>query len=172
MVWYYLPLTVNFTGNPSATNGLSIQFSDSTQGSTWWNWSFGDGDSSTLQNPTHVYSQYGIYKVCLEAGNSQKKGSHCVFIEVKEILDNPDNYRFELFPIPSNGKLFLKGKRAFYQVTVEILDLHGKLFLSRRFQEIKSNELQELDLSGLPVGQYIFRIHLDNTIQIISVIII
>lgn len=28
-----------------------------------WNWDFGDGEKSNSQNPTHVYSEYGTYKV-------------------------------------------------------------------------------------------------------------
>ncbi len=30
-----------------------------------WNWDFGDGNTSTAQNPTHVYSSPGVYVVCL-----------------------------------------------------------------------------------------------------------
>jgi len=28
-----------------------------------WNWNFGDGEKSNMQNPTHVFSRYGTYKV-------------------------------------------------------------------------------------------------------------
>lgn len=31
-----------------------------------WQWTFGDGGSSTLQNPVHIYTQAGIYTVTLE----------------------------------------------------------------------------------------------------------
>jgi PKD repeat protein len=30
-----------------------------------WNWSFGDGNMSSLQHPTHVYTANGTYTVCL-----------------------------------------------------------------------------------------------------------
>ncbi len=30
-----------------------------------WHWDFGDGDTSTQQNPAHTYSQPGMYHVCL-----------------------------------------------------------------------------------------------------------
>ena len=32
-----------------------------------WNWSFGDGNNSSLQNPTHLYAVYGDYTVSLIA---------------------------------------------------------------------------------------------------------
>ncbi|MEI8204206.1 MAG: PKD domain-containing protein, partial [Bacteroidota bacterium] len=35
-----------------------------------WKWKFGDGDSSTLQNPSHFYNQPGIYHVSLKVINT------------------------------------------------------------------------------------------------------
>jgi PKD repeat protein len=52
------PLTVNFTD-------LSI-FAP-----TSWSWSFGDGGTSTAQNPSHTYSAMGSYAVSLTATNNQ-----------------------------------------------------------------------------------------------------
>jgi PKD repeat protein len=41
-------------------------FSDRSYGDpNRWNWSFGDGNSSTEKNPTHQYSNQGTYHVCL-----------------------------------------------------------------------------------------------------------
>ncbi|MBN8695064.1 MAG: PKD domain-containing protein [Bacteroidetes bacterium] len=46
-----------------------VNFTDlSTNGAVSWFWDFGDSSSdstSTVQNPTHVYSQGGFYDVCL-----------------------------------------------------------------------------------------------------------
>jgi PKD repeat protein len=62
----------NFTGTPTlGTVPLAVSFTDtSTLSPTSWNWSFGDGGTSTLQNPTHIYNSVGIYEVDLQAGNS------------------------------------------------------------------------------------------------------
>ncbi|PIQ27101.1 MAG: hypothetical protein COW63_16770, partial [Bacteroidetes bacterium CG18_big_fil_WC_8_21_14_2_50_41_14] len=37
---------------------------------TSWNWDFGDGFNSTLQNPTHLYGASGKYEVILQASNA------------------------------------------------------------------------------------------------------
>lgn len=47
-----------------------ITFTDaSTNGPTSWNWSFGDGNVSALQNPTHAYAWQGGFLVNLTACN-------------------------------------------------------------------------------------------------------
>ena len=37
---------------------------------TSWNWDFGDFTSSSLQNPSHIYTTPGVYTVRLEVSNS------------------------------------------------------------------------------------------------------
>jgi uncharacterized protein (TIGR02145 family) len=61
-----------FTSSPrTITAGQSVQFTDqSTNNPTSWSWSFGDGGTSTLQNPSHTYSTAGTYTVTLTATNS------------------------------------------------------------------------------------------------------
>ena len=45
---------------------VTVQFTDTTQGKvTSWQWDFGDGTSSTEQNPTHEYTRAGSYLVQL-----------------------------------------------------------------------------------------------------------
>jgi PKD repeat protein len=62
-----LPLTADFSGTPtSGKSPLSVRFTDqSTGGAIAWLWNFGDGTTSTLQNPTHTYSSQGWYTVTL-----------------------------------------------------------------------------------------------------------
>ena len=47
-----------------------VQFRDlSTNNPTSWLWQFGDGTTSTDQNPRHVYPYIGAYNVTLTATN-------------------------------------------------------------------------------------------------------
>ena len=61
------PLDAGFSGGP--TTGLlntTVQFSDQSTGDiTSWSWDFGDGGSSSEQNPSHTYSNEGAYTVSL-----------------------------------------------------------------------------------------------------------
>ncbi|MFZ1127103.1 PKD domain-containing protein [Methanoregula sp.] len=50
---------------------LTVQFVDaSTNTPNSWVWSFGDGSTSTLQNPSHTYTAPGTYDVTLTATNT------------------------------------------------------------------------------------------------------
>jgi PKD repeat protein len=61
--------TADFAGTPtSGLKPLTVDFSDSSSsydGIAAWDWDFGDGDTSTEQNPTHVYTTEGSYTVSL-----------------------------------------------------------------------------------------------------------
>jgi PKD repeat protein len=62
---------ISFTSDiTSGTSPLAVQFTDHSIGNpTGWNWSFGDGDFSTLQNPLHVFST-GNWLVNLNVTNA------------------------------------------------------------------------------------------------------
>jgi PKD repeat protein len=50
---------------------LQVTFADKSTGSpTLWTWNFGDGATSTAQNPTHTYAAAGNYTVSLTARNA------------------------------------------------------------------------------------------------------
>ncbi len=70
-VKYISPISMDFTATP--LNGLSpltVQFTNQSvnNGATIdsWHWDFGDGQSSALQHPQHIYQSPGIYTVSLE----------------------------------------------------------------------------------------------------------
>jgi len=64
-------------------DGLNASFSDVTNGDpTTWLWAFGDGNTSTEQNPQHTYAASGTYQVCLLAGNDCGSLQHCVMLTI------------------------------------------------------------------------------------------
>jgi PKD repeat protein len=72
------PLSVNFIGTPtSGSSPLTVDFSDLTSNGvpTAWSWNFGDGNYSSLQNPTHTYYGNGnTFTVTLNASNDYSWG--------------------------------------------------------------------------------------------------
>ncbi len=59
------------TGNP----GLTVDFTDLSPNSpTAWSWTFGDGNVSSLQNPSNTYTDAGVYDVSLEVTEPNGQG--------------------------------------------------------------------------------------------------
>ena len=63
------PPQPDFAADTTAgVDSLTVKFTDTSVGSvTAWSWSFGDGDSSFVQNPTHIYRTVGTFTVTLTA---------------------------------------------------------------------------------------------------------
>ena len=66
------PPVTDFSANmTSGMAPLSVRFTDLSVGHpTSWNWDFGDGSTSTLQNPVHTYTASNLYTVSLTASNA------------------------------------------------------------------------------------------------------
>jgi PKD repeat protein len=67
----YSPVTAQFTANVTGgTAPLAVQFTDLSGGRpTSWHWDFGDGNTSTAQNPQHTYTTAGTHTVTLTASH-------------------------------------------------------------------------------------------------------
>lgn len=66
-------------------NGLSVQFTPNTQAVVLHYWTFGDGNESTSNAPSHIYSQTGSYEVCLRQTNGCLAATLCRQIMVCEL---------------------------------------------------------------------------------------
>ncbi len=63
--------TAGFVGSPTfGTEPLTVNFTDQSTGAASWDWDFGDGGSSTAQNPSHEYTSAGTYTVSLTVTNA------------------------------------------------------------------------------------------------------
>jgi len=64
--------TAVFTYTPDAPEtSQTVTFKGTSTGSpTTWTWNFGDGSTSSLQNPTHVYSVTGTFTVTLRVSGA------------------------------------------------------------------------------------------------------
>lgn len=69
-VWPSPPVSFTFAPDPVCGN-IPVQFTNNTPDLAWCHWTFGDGDSSALTNPTHVFNTGSSYQVHLDAGWTQ-----------------------------------------------------------------------------------------------------
>ena len=65
-------VTVDFSYNPSEPRaGQSVSFSNLSSSGENWEWSFGDGSTSTIKSPSHIYRKPGTYRVQLKVDNKK-----------------------------------------------------------------------------------------------------
>jgi len=67
----------------SGTAPLSVQFTDESTGSpSSWSWNFGNGDTSSLEDPTETYQSAGTYTITLTATNSEGSSTNSETVTV------------------------------------------------------------------------------------------
>lgn len=67
---YVSPPVAFYLANFNCDTPFLRKFQNMSVGGTRWKWSFGDGDTSNLQNPSHTYRSIGRYEVKLEVWNN------------------------------------------------------------------------------------------------------
>ncbi len=88
-----VPPHTAFTASPMIGQPpLTVSFTDaSTDSPASWHWDFGDGQTSTSQNPSHEYTAAGQYIVTLTATNAQGSSSAVKVIIISSDPDPADN---------------------------------------------------------------------------------
>ena len=90
-----------------------VTFTNTSANSDGWLWNFGDGTTSTIQSPTHVYSVVGTYTVTLTSYNHNCSTTVTSVVVVKQssvginMLALTD-YKLQIYPNPNDGKFTLQ----------------------------------------------------------------
>ncbi len=99
-------ITINpnpVAGFTSVTNGATVNFTNTSQHGNTYNWSFGDGNTSTAASPAHVYTASGTYTVTLTATNNC--GSNTSTQVVNITLSPTAAFNSDTTMICSNGNI-------------------------------------------------------------------
>ena len=93
--------SANFVYLQDETNPFTFNFSDNSTGEIInWNWDFGDGTTSSGQNPVHTFTEEGFYVVCLDVADSTGQCSDqlCSGIFVTGEFPCQAGFDFEILP--------------------------------------------------------------------------
>ncbi|WP_231490602.1 PKD domain-containing protein [Pedobacter sp. Leaf170] len=108
------PPQSNFTvlpGNELSIPNYTFNFRDaSINGAGSWEWTFGDGSKSTLQNPTHTYSNVGEYIVTLKIIN--KEGCSATSMQMVRVIGVPGTLQVPNSFMPASAKNELRTFKA------------------------------------------------------------
>ncbi|HEY6914020.1 MAG TPA: PKD domain-containing protein [Paludibacter sp.] len=144
-----LPVKADFYAETvSGSTPLTVQFYDLSTNATAWSWDFGDGATSIVQDPVHIYTTGGTFTVKLTASNS---GSNDVLTSTNLITVLPNavnSIDFNTYKIrTSNHVINVEG----VQTKVELFDILG-----RNIQSVNVNG--KFISQTLQAGLYVIRV--------------
>jgi len=143
-------------------DGLTVNFSDQTMGApSAWIWSFGDGNSSSFQNPSHTYAAAGTYDVCLIISDDCGTDSVCQTIEVGATSIDLELllHDLEVYPNPTQGLLTVKAELAEpMNLELKLVDMLGRTQIEMDLPPTSGLMKEQLDMSGLSSGVYFLHI--------------
>jgi len=145
----------------------TFQFNNNSKNANQYLWDFGDGDTSNLKNPKHVFKS-GRYTVRLIAASCEYSDTSENSIQFQNTeISHIDNKEIEVYPNPTNTYLNIPLKEGF-----ESILLHNNLgqILCPKLQN--NIGLVTLDLSGIPPGIYTLHILKNNKIYFDKIIVI
>lgn len=158
----FQPININplpITDFSSTDNGTGLySFIDQTtisQGAiNSWLWSFDDGNSSSVQNPSHQYTAAGNYQVCLTTfsvfGCIDNFCKNISFSSVG-IDENGDKNSLMIFPNPTNNNLTIVNA-GFDVKELTIVDVLGKTV------KTSITDKNSINVAELPNGVYFIKI--------------
>jgi PKD repeat protein len=148
---YEAPIAIGNATNNVVTlpNGIAT-FENNSLNATSYLWDFGDGNTSSDEEPWHQYSSGGSYSVLLIAGN-EGCGNDTITIElevqslnINELYDNG----LSIYPNPNNGVFTIAGTTAGNLLI--LTDIYGKVVWKGSAVE----QMTEVDLLFLSAGIY------------------
>lgn len=144
-------------------NGFTVDFTDVsvTNGTTTWAWDFGDGNTSTLQNPSHTYAANGTYTVCLTITDSCGTDSTCQSVTV--FVDGIEDYAsqaVQISPNPTNSVLNVATLDGTLVDSYNVYDMNGRIVMTGAMNAAQFN----LNVESLNKGLYILEMKSDSNV--------
>jgi len=138
-----------------------INFAQTGSSSISWDWNFGDGNTSTIANPSNTYAQDGTYYVTLHTENTL--GCKASFTDTLNIefplgIDEAtEGYAVSLRPNPNNGNFKFKYKGASSEVKLVLVSASGQTIFTKEYQVNGSVEIDFNNLN-LAAGSYFLNV--------------
>ncbi len=184
------------TDTANVYNLYVINNSTGTSSSTQYAWSFGDGNSSATQHPTHTYNAFGLYQLCLTLSDSssgcsstycdsvgldsngimlKRDGFTITVLDEKDLLSTPIfnlNADVKVYPNPSTGLVNIKiVTQEKGMLTAKVISSIGQLLMANENNITASSQIIPLDLSELPNGIYYLKLELNGKTKMDRIIL-
>jgi PKD repeat protein len=139
-------------------DSLTVNFTNLSDGGSYFIWNFDDGNSSNLENPVHTYTSNGVYTVTLTAANTACGSAiaYQVFINTTDTDEELHLPSAMIYPNPVREFLYVKlAEWPAGRVGLRLWDSQGRLI---RFLTLE-NELTVLPVDELGSGIYFLELN-------------
>ncbi|MBL4668625.1 MAG: T9SS type A sorting domain-containing protein [Flavobacteriales bacterium] len=139
--------------NFNYSGGSTINFTSTSTNVINYFWNFGDGNTSTQQNPSNTYTSSNTYPVKLITFSSDNCFSDTIVQNVNVIISGIDaiNTQKEISIYPNPATDFIQLKTNLKYTSILIMDVTGETI-------IRSNYKTSIDISNLTKGIYFVKI--------------
>ena len=179
------------TLNTFTTDIYCVENSTGGTGPFTYNWVFGDGNTSNLQYPTHVYNQVGDYNLCLTYSDANGCSSnYCDTITISsksngytlnvidesqintlDILNSEPKNKSKIYPNPVNNQSFLDySSHKNSNLNLTYIDYFGRTIKNEDVKISSGNNKIKLFTEDLSNGVYFLKINGENHMETISFI--
>ena len=150
-LWEQHKPTANFQyqqGDGNTTSPYTVDFTDLSSGATNWLWDFGDGNTSTEQNPSHTYEDLGAYQVTLYIENAILSWDE-ITIDIYTALSVTENelMDFRFFPNPTTDHLHFSFQEPYPSIQIQLVDIKSQLIRERTFVNTKDVLFEMQDIA-------------------------
>lgn len=163
-------VSINSTSANTGNGGYSFATNTTGTGYTYY-WQFGDGSTSTDQNPKYRFPIDGRYIVHLTVTTGDgciANGVDTVWINVLGVENTSNKGAVGVYPNPSSGKFFVDYSNA--DVTaiqgITVTDVLGRVVATQPAQTVSG--VTEIDLSAQPTGIYYLNISTLTGVQTVK----
>ena len=137
-----------------------VYFTDNSTGGYSWLWDFGDGSTSTQQNPIHVYNSTGTYNVTLTINSGS-----CAITNLVDIIDVNDAFDVIVMPNPATDYAnVIFTNPISEEAEVGFFSVDGKL-IWEQIIEIGTDQIN-IDMTSYSSAVYLIRIESENYTKI------
>ncbi len=144
-------------GSTQDSATATFDFLDLSTGASAWAWNFGDGVTSTLQNPSHTYAVPDTYTVSLMIDGLCAFQDTVVAVRTTGIATLESGLEVYLQPNPAKDHVSLTfGHLLSDQAQVEILTTKGQVLRTEMLEP--GIDQQTLEISNLAEGVYLVRV--------------
>ncbi len=149
-----------------SSNSGEVTFNSTSSTNTQsYSWDFGDGNSSSEQNPIHTYSESGTYTVVLTTSNEcgETKVEKTISVTISSSTEIEKALGLNVYPNPFNNQITLKIENLKErELSIQLLNKLGQRINKKVNATNSSNDTYIIDMLDQPAGIYLMEINFDG----------